>query len=410
LERKALLIVGDGMADRSIRELNGKTPLEYAYTPNMDRLAREGVCGLRSPLEPGLAAESDVANLALLGFDPMKNYLGRGVFEALGLGIKLKEGELAFRVNLATIKDGIIVDRRAGRFNWDKDEIVEALNRIEVKGAEFSFYPGVEHRGVLIVRGKRLSKWITGNDPHRTGVPPLGIRPRRNGEDELRTSKLISEFLEKAHKTLSKLEINERRIKQGLLPANFLLIRGPGVYREIEKFEERYGIKGCVVCGFPMVRGVCVAVGLDPIYVEGAIGGINTNYIGKAEAVVKCLKSYDFIYLHFKAPDTASHEGDYEGKVRVIERIDEAIGRIIDSISLDEVVISITADHATPISVRDHTGDLVPFLLYSSEIVKDDVKAFSERWAYKGGWHRIGARDLVNILLNYAVKPSFVEF
>ena len=408
--RKAILIVGDGMADRQIKELNGRSPLERAYTPNMDKLAKEGVGGLRSPYKPGKAVESDVANLILLGYDPEKCYLGRGAFEALGLGLRLEEGDLAFRVNLATVKNGVIVDRRAGRFNWDKQPIVDALDGMKINDVEVRFYPGVEHRAVVVFKGENLSRKISGNDPHKIGVSPNQIIPLEKDPAAQRTAEIVSQFVEKSAKILENLEINKKREEKGLLPANFLLLRGPGMYRKLEQFQEKYKVKGCVVCGFPLVRGVGRAIGLECIQVKGATGRINTNYIGKAEAVVRALKNYDFVFLHFKAPDTASHDGNIDQKIRVIERIDEAIGKILESVSLDELVIAVTSDHATPISVRDHTGDLVPFTMYSTEIIPDDVEAFSERHAMKGGYGTIDSTSLVDLLINFSRKPLFVEF
>ncbi|MFQ5712126.1 MAG: 2,3-bisphosphoglycerate-independent phosphoglycerate mutase [Candidatus Geothermarchaeales archaeon] len=401
--RKILVTVGDGMADRAVKDLGWRSPLEVAETPNIDLLARRGVLGVHVPLKSGVRVESEDANLSIMGYDPSKIRIRRGPIEALGRGIRLERGEIAFRTNFATVENGILVDRRAGRFNWDPKPLEEALNKIKVRGAEVKYYHSLEHRGIIVMRSKTpLSPHVSDTDPHAVGVPPIKSKPIQESGPALRTAKILNEYIEEAEKSLDKLPLNREREEQGLLPANTLITRGAGTLPDIPSFTEEYGLRGAVICGMPMIKGLARIVGLEAPDVEGATGRTDTNFDGKTEAAIKALEEFDYVYVHVKAMDSASHDGNVELKVRMIERFDGLVGKILEASPKDEVVVCITADHVTPVRLGEHRGDPVPFLVWFSEIIGDEATRFSEREAYKGGFHRIRANELMSILLEYA--------
>lgn len=410
VEKRIILIVVDGMGDRAIPELNYKTPLEVANKPTIDELTRNGLTGIIDVIGVGIPPGSAPANLALLGYDPYECYTGRGAFEALGLGLDLLPGDIAFRANFATVNDDLIVlDRRAGRYLVEGDLLAEAINDIKIESSpnvSIMFKHGVEHRGVLVLRGSGLSKDVSDTDPEKENVKILTSKPLSNTPEAIRTANILNEFTIKSFKVLSSHPANLSRISRGHKPANIILCRGAGTLPNIKKFEERYGIKGVCIAGVPLIKGVAKAVGLDVLNVEGATGGLNSNLMAKAEAAVKAAEKYDFIFLHVKGADTASHDGLIKEKIRFIEAVDEMVGRIIEGLNKYEVYLSITADHCSPIIIRDHSGDPVPVLIYGPYIVNDDVDKFSERDCLKGGLGRIRGLDLLPILLSYSSKAK----
>ncbi|NIN53611.1 MAG: 2,3-bisphosphoglycerate-independent phosphoglycerate mutase [Nitrososphaeria archaeon] len=398
---KMLMVIGDGMADRAVEEIGWRSPLEVAETPNMDLLARRGVLGFHDPLWPGLRVESEAANLSILGYDPLRNPIKRGLVEALGLEVSLERGDVALRTNFATIRNGKILDRRAGRFNWDPKPLADDLNKIEVQGGEAQFYTSVEHRGVLVLSSEEsLSADISDTDPHTTGVPPMKSVPTKKGEAAIRTTKILNEYLENVTTVLSQHPLNQEREKQDLLPANGLITRGAGTLLDIPRFLDMFGVNGAVICGFPMIKGLVRFVGLETPEVEGATGRADTNFDKKAEAAIKALEEFDFVYVHVKAIDSASHDGKVYLKMDLIEKMDSLIGRVLDA--WDDLVVCVTADHSTPLGLGDHCGDPVPFLIWFPNIIRDEAVRFSEREAYKGGFQRIRSVDLMNSILCFS--------
>ncbi len=403
--KKAILIICDGMGDRPVKEHSYATPLEAANTPNLNKLAEEGLFGLMDPISPGVRPGSDVAHLAILGYNPYECYAGRGSLEAAGAGIQLKPGDIAFRANFATASEDLtIVDRRAGRIKTGTKELAEALNQIKIEsvnGVSIEFYPTIEHRGVLIFRGEKLSKNVSDTDPHVVGVKPLKSKPLDDTIEAERTAKALNEFTEKSFQVLKNHKVNLDRVKAKEKPANIILVRGAGSYFKLKTLQEKYGVKTAAIAAVALVRGVCRIAGMDIIDVKGATGGLNTNFNGKADEAAKAIKNYDFVLLHVKATDVASHDGNFKAKVDAIENIDKTVGRLINQVDLNETYIAVTADHCTPISFKDHSGDPVPILIYGPETFHSGVKKFCEKTAPQGNLCRIKGVDIMAILTNY---------
>jgi 2,3-bisphosphoglycerate-independent phosphoglycerate mutase len=419
---KALLVICDGMADRPVPELANKTPLEIAHTPNFDWLAKHGVCGIMDPIEAGIPPGSDTAHLSLLGYNPFEVYTGRGPFEAAGAGIDLEPGDIALRANFATLDgSGVVVDRRAGRIRETKP-LEEALQQIKLKGAKVIFKSTVGHRGVLVLKGPGLSHEVSDSDPHDIGKKPASIAPvlqppefalpaypviaggvRRyvlRRSRALKTAKFLNEFSKKASEILAKHELNLERIERGQPPANCILLRGAGVVPRLAPLEERLGLRGACIAAAALVKGVCRLAGLTTPDVPGATGGVDTDLDAKASAVQKAFEDHDLVVLHIKGFDEVSHDGNVRAKVEFIERVDGILARFIDSVDF----IAVTADHTTPVSVRQHTADPTPLLIYGSNVRRDEVKSFGEREAAKGGLCRIRGRDLLPILADLMGK------
>ncbi len=396
---KILLVICDGMGDRPVTELGGMTPLEFAGTPNMDKLAREGQCGLMNVIAPGIAPGSDTAHLALLGYDPLKVYKGRGPFEAAGNGMEVERGDVAFRCNFGTLdNEGKVSDRRAGRISRGTEELAASINGMRIEDVDVIFKEGVEHRAVLILRGPGLTADITDIDPHETGVELLTSRALTpEGE---KTARILNEFTKHAHDILKEHDVNRKRLEEGKPPANAIMARGVGVAPDIPRFTEQHnGLRGAVIVGITMVEGVCRFAGLDIMEVPGATGGADTDLNAKVDATISALETYDFVLLHIKAPDVFGHDRDPEGKKDFIESIDKAIGPLTD---LPGTIICITADHSTPCSVGDHASDPVPVLIWGDGLRRDHVGSFGEREAGKGALGIIRGSDLLRILMGLA--------
>lgn len=385
------MLVLDGIADRPIKELGYKTPLEVANKPNIDNLAARGINGILDIIAPGVRPGSDVAHLSILGYDPYKYYTGRGPLEALGVGIDIKENEIAFRTNFATVNENLIVlDRRAGRI--DNGYIFdEAINRIKVDDVQIFYKTSLSHRGVLILRGKRLSDKVSDTDPHKIGVKVQEAKPLDSSMEAKRTADIINKFTKKVYEILNNHPENIKREKEGKPKANILLIRGAGKLKKVEAFESRYRMRGACVAKTAIIKGIGRLLNM---HVEDSKQKIEDRII----QALNLLKEYDFVLLNIKEGDEAGHDGDYKKKIKIIETIDKAIENIFDFIESNYFVM--LADHTTPCSVRDHTGDEVPIMIVGPEIRRDDVKKFSERDAYKGYIGRIRGLDLMNYLMN----------
>ena len=401
MARKALVLIGDGMGDRPVPELGGKTPLEAARTPNLDRIAKEGECGLMDPIAPGIRAGSDTSHLAILGYDPFECYTGRGPFEALGIGMDVKPGDIAFRCNFATVDDNLVVlDRRAGRIREGTDELAKALNEAigEIDGVKCIVKESVEHRAALILRGEGLGDKVSDVDPHEVGQRIH----KAEGEDEpsRRTARVLNEFVRRSHDVLSKHPVNEERRKRGLPPANILLPRGAGRAPHLEPFERRFGLKAAMVAEVGLIKGIGRYLGMTVPDVPGATGSHDTDVEAIAKAVLDALKGHDFVLVNLKAPDVGGHDQDPEAKVKDVELMDRLVGLILEGLDTSEVYIVLTADHSTPISVGDHSGDPAPIAIAGPDVRTDDVVEFGERACAKGGLCRIRGRDLLPILTN----------
>jgi len=389
--KKALLVIIDGAADRALKTLNGRTPLEVAHKPNIDRLAKNGITGIMDPIAPGVSVGSDTAHLAILGYDPFKTYTGRGAFEALGAGIELKPGEVAFRTNFATVDDNMkVIDRRAGRYIDEAKEFEKIINTIsleEYPDVRITFKHTVEHRGVLILSGKGLSRFIGDTDPHEVGAKVLESKPLMDTPEARKTADIVNKFTRAVYELLKDHPLNKSRVKKGLPPANILLLRGAGTLPSVEPLTKRYKVKCACIAGIALVKGVAKAVGMDIIEVPGATGGLDTDVLAKVRYAITALKHYDLVFIHYKGTDAASHDGKVWAKIRMIERIDSAIGYFIERVNLDETYIIITADHATLTEeTRNHSGDFVPILIHGPGVISDDVDKFCERACMREAW------------------------
>ena len=400
MKRKGILIILDGLGDRPIKELGGKTPLEYANTPNMDKLARIGVLGQQDPIAPGKPAGSDTAHLAIFGYDPYQTYRGRGFFEALGVGLTLDEDDLAFRVNFATIENGIVTDRRAGRISTEEaHELAKAIQENVKIPVDFIFVGATGHRAVLVLKGMAKGYRVGENDPHEAGKPPHKFEYA--DEESKKVAEILEEFVQKAHEILEKHPINEKRRKEGKPVANYLLIRGAGTYPDIPmKFTEEWKVKAAAVVATALVKGVARAIGFDVYTPEGATGEYNTNPMAKAKKAVELLNDYDFVFLHFKPTDAAGHDNNPMRKVEMIEKADEMIGYIMKNINLEKTVIAITGDHSTPCEVKNHSGDPVPLLIAGGGIRADYTEAFGERECMRGGIGRLIGKYIVPMMMD----------
>ncbi|USS41499.1 2,3-bisphosphoglycerate-independent phosphoglycerate mutase [Thermococcus aggregans] len=400
MKRKGILIILDGLGDRPIKELGEKTPLEYANTPNMDKLAKIGILGQQDPIAPGKPAGSDTAHLAIFGYDPCQTYRGRGFFEALGVGLDLDEDDLAFRVNFATIENGIITDRRAGRISTEEaHELAKAIQENVKIPVDFIFAGATGHRAVLVLKGMAKGYRVGENDPHEAGKPPHKFE--YSDEESKKVAEILEEFVKKAHEVLEKHPINEKRRKEGKPVANYLLIRGAGTYPNIPmKFTEEWKVKAAAVVATALVKGVVRAIGFDVYTPEGATGEYNTDPMAKAKKAVELLKEYDFVFLHFKPTDAAGHDNNPMKKVEMIEKADEMIGYIMENIDLEKTVIAITGDHSTPCEVKNHSGDPVPLLIAGGGVRTDDREAFGERECMRGGIGRVRGKHIVPMMMD----------
>ena len=373
--KKIMLIIMDGLGDRPNDKLGGKTPLESAYIPNMNRLVENGIGGMMYSVDQGIVCGSDTSHLSILGYDPVKYYTGRGPFEAMGLGIMVRQSDVSFRANFATRdENNIIIDRRAGRLDEDPGDLCKALS-MEIDGVEFIVKNGVEHRAALVMRGSNLSDKISDSDPHSVGKAPGTIVPK--APEGKFTADVLNKFLAKSRDILQNHPFNKKRISEGKLPANEILVRGAGITPNIDPFQSMYGMTGGYAVGIPMIRGLANLIGLQEIKVQGMTGSIDTNYKGKIKAAVEGLAKRDFVLVNVKAPDVAAHDKNPILKREVLERIDEAFYPLLDI--LEDTVVVITGDHSTSSESGEHTGDPVPIAIASNEIRTNGCTRFDEK-------------------------------
>ena len=406
---KAVLVIADGMADRPIEELGWRTPLEAACTPGLDQIAKNGVSGIIDPIAPGVPPGSDVSTLALLGYDSLKVYSGRGALEAVGSGVEVLPGDVAFRCNFATVdKNLVVLDRRAGRIaNEDATKLSASLQKVKLKksyNVTFLFKNTVQHRASLVIRGHSLSTAISDSDPEATGKPVLEVKPLDNLPEAKRTAKIVNELMQEFHKVLNEHSVNRDRAKRKLPMANMVLCRGAGTIPKINPIYEVFGVKAACVAAVPLIRGVCKVAGMKLLNVKGATGTIQTDYMAKARIAVEALKSNDFVLVHVKATDVASHDGNFKLKVEVVEKIDEMLHFMLDHVGLDSTYLAVTADHTTSCVTGNHEGDPVPVSITGPYVRRDGVAEFGERSCAKGGLNRIRGMDLMPILMGLLEK------
>jgi 2,3-bisphosphoglycerate-independent phosphoglycerate mutase len=403
-ERKVLLVIFDGLGDRPLTELGHKTPLESTPKPNLDWFAANGVNGLLDPIGPGIVAGSDTSHLALFGYDPHEVYTGRGPFEAAGVGIEMKPGDIAFRGNFASVDEDMkLTDRRAGRIREGTEELAKALDGLKLGRIQTVVRAGTEHRVALVLRGRGLSPKVTDTDPHAIGGKVLDAKPLEASAKP--TAKAVNAFMKQAHRLLKAHAVNRDRTARGEPPANIVVLRGAGIYPDLVPVPERLHLKAAGIAGVALIRGMFRTVGIDVIDVPGATGGLDTDMVAKANAALRALESYDLAVLHVKAPDLCGHDGNASEKIRVIERMDAMMGHLKAGLRSD-VVVGITADHSTPVAVKDHSADPVPVTILGEGVRVDDVVNFDERSVARGALGRMRGQDLMNVLMDVANRSE----
>jgi len=372
---KYILIVGDGMADYPLDELEGKTPLQAANTPNMDRMAREGIVGTAKTIPDGMSPGSDVANLAVMGYDPEKYYSGRAPLEAASMGIRLESDEIAFRCNLVTVENGIMKDYSGGHISTPEAQgLIEAVDA-SLGNERVKFHAGVSYRHLMVLKEDVLPICTPPHDISDRAIVPF--LPQGSGSEMLRELMFASCSVLEAH------EINHNRIREGKNPANMIWLWGYGKPIKMPTLKQRFGLSGGVISAVDLVRGIGQCAGLRSIAVPGITGYYDTNYIGKAEYALDALKNDDFVFIHIEAPDEASHNGDLAAKIKAIEDIDEKVlGTILNHIP-DRARILLLPDHETPISTKTHASGHVPFVIWGDGIKPDGILSYDEDSAQK---------------------------
>jgi 2,3-bisphosphoglycerate-independent phosphoglycerate mutase len=379
---KIVLIVLDGVGGLP-HPKTGKTELESAKTPNLDKLAREGICGMIDPVSPGITPGSAPGHLALFGYDPVRYTVGRGVLEALGIDFELKEGDVAARGNFCTVNgEGIITDRRAGRISTEQcAEQCRLLDGAIIEEASISVVPVKEHRFVAVFRGSNLSDGLSDSDPQKEGLLPKAVEAIET--DAAKSARIVNKFIAKAEKSL-----------KGREPTNMVLLRGFASYPDFPKMSDVFALKPAAIAVYPMYRGLTKVVGMDTLpagkTIEDQFFTLAEHYGG-----------YDFFFLHIKGTDSAGEDGDFSRKVSVIEDVDRALPRLF---TLKPDVIVVTADHSSPATLKGHSWHPVPFLLNSKWCRPDDVLEFSEHACTSGALSRFPATEVLPLALANALK------
>ncbi len=376
---KYIVVVGDGMADYGLSELEGKTPLCAARKPNIDLIAENGLCGCLKTVPGRLEPGSDIANMSILGYNPLKYYSGRGPFEALSRGIELRKGEIAFRCNLVTVDEGLMVDYSAGHIKTEEARsVIERLNE-KMCSEGVRFYPGVSYRHIMVIGEEALGadgaklKCIP---PHDISGKPISANlPAGKG------SKVLIKLMRKSADILHDTDINSVRLDLRENPANMIWLWGAGKLPEIPLFKEKFGLDAAIISAVDLLKGIGKALGMDVIDVPGATGYYDTDYEAKAEYALNALSKNDLVFIHVEAPDEAGHNGDLREKIRAIENIDEKIVKKISEhfSEASDYRILFLCDHATPISLKTHTRDPVPFCMSGKGIKKDAFTSYDEQ-------------------------------
>lgn len=398
---KYIVILCDGMADEPLEELGGRTPLEAARTENMDRIAKSSEIGMVQTVPGGMAPGSDTANLSVIGYDPRKYYTGRSPLEALSIGAPMEPSDVSFRCNLVTLseeeenyEDRHILDHSSDEISTEEAaELIRALSE-GLKRDGYTFYVGTSYRHLLIQKNGTVVELTAPHD----------ILTKRIGE-YLPEDEVLREMMIKSYDILKDHPINVKRRAEGKNPANSAWFWGAGTRPMLTSFEEKNGVKGAMISAVDLLKGIAAGAGMHNIIVEGANGGLNTNYSGKAETAVKALTEdgFDFVYVHIEAPDEMGHQGSVERKIQAIENIDEKIigpvNRALDAEGTAYRML-ILPDHPTPIRVRTHTSDPVPYLLYDSTKAMDGMDTYSEKTGRETGIFEKEGYHLIDHLLS----------
>lgn len=397
---KYAILVGDGMADYPVAELRNRTPLEVARTPNMDLLAAGGMGGLVRTIPDGMEPGSDVANLSIMGIDPSRHYTGRGPLEAASMGIEVGEDEIAFRCNLVTVSDDVMVDYSGGHISSGEGRLLIELLGEKFAGRGVRFFPGVSYRNLMLAPERLLQE----NGGALRCVPPHDITGKSTRENypSGKGGRLLREIMQASYLILSQHPVNKVKIDLGENPANMIWLWGGGKRPSFGTFEEERGLSGAVISAVDLIKGIGKLLGFEVIDVPGATGYYDTDYLGKATAALDALERVDCVLVHVEAADEAGHNGDRTEKVRAIENFDaKVVGTILNGLrGTGDFRIMVLPDHATPLSLRTHADDPVPFCIYGTGIAPDGMPAFNERAAAKGSLNvEEGFRLLDRLLL-----------
>lgn len=421
--KKILYIVLDGLGDLPIGELGNKTPLEAAVTPSLDRLAQRGKTGLVYPVAKGIAPESDIAVISLLGYDAHKYYTGRGPLESFAEGLKVNDGDAAFRVNFATVSEDskTIKDRRVGRdlTSEEASALAKEINsKTTLSNATFEFKNTIGHRGVLVIRGmhNKLSGWITNTDPayDREGV--FGVAKEKfenlvsvsvpmpgyeDSPEAKASAEALNEFTQRSHKALNDSALNKKRIADGKLPANIILSRDAGDrLPQFPKINSLYNLKFGSFVEMPVERGIALLTGMEIIDVPSSSGHLDVDYPVWAKIALESVNKYDGIYVHIKGPDEPAHDGNFQKKKEIIEAIDKFFfANLLPKLDTADTIIAVTADHSTVCKIKAHSSDPVPLLISGGNIRPDGSLSFSEKAAGLGSIGEIKGQEIMPLLV-----------
>jgi 2,3-bisphosphoglycerate-independent phosphoglycerate mutase len=394
---KYVILIGDGMADYPLKELDNKTPLQVAKKPNMDKLASMGCSGFLKTVPDDMDPGSDVANLSIMGYDPEEYYTGRGPLEAASMGVNLSKNDVAFRCNLITENNGILDDFNAGHItSSESKDLIDILNKnYDDLG---TFYHGISYRNLFVFSKKESSNLKT--------TPPHDIVGEKISENIIQPETddnaiLLNKLMEESRETLINSEVNQKRLNEGKKPANRIWLWGQGPAPEIDNFLEKYSLKGATITGVDLIKGIGLYLGLNNIEVPGATGYFDTDYSAKGKYAADALKDHDIIFVHVEAPDEAGHAGDLEEKIKAIEEIDfKILGPLMEALKdYEEYSLVLLPDHATPIDIGTHTMDPVPYVVFSTNLKPDSVQEYDEFSCKNGSLGIDVAHNLINNLI-----------
>ncbi len=394
---KYIVVLGDGMADRPLAELNGKTPLEVAKKPNIDALCAVSQVGLVKTVPDGMKPGSDVANLSVIGYDPRACYTGRSPLEALSIGVAMSDTDVALRTNLVTLSSrdlasATMVDYSAGEISTDEaKELIKAVDEA-FSHQEFSFFAGVSYRHCLIWDKGSVDVKLT--PPHDiSGKAVYDYLPSGDNSEALR------KMIELSYDVLANHPVNLARVKAGKNPATHIWFWGAGTKPSLEDFYTLYGIRGGIISAVDLLKGIAIGANMHSIDVEGATGNLDTNWRGKADAALDALNNgLDYIYIHMEAPDEMGHQGSIEKKIKAIEYVDQVVGWLIDGLSGQEYRMVIVPDHATPIEIKTHASEPVPYMIYDSTKKYQGRVNYTEKLVQDGVFFEHGT-DIIKALL-----------
>ena len=398
---KYIVMLGDGMADYPVEQLGNKTPLEVAKKPNIDKMAKKATLGMVKTVPPTLKPGSDVANLAAMGYNPLDCYTGRSPLEAVSIGIDMNDTDVAFRCNLVTLSDEpaycdkVMVDYSSDEITTkESTELIKAINEA-FKTDKIEFFAGISYRHCMIWHEGPVNLNLT---------PPHDISDKKI-TDYLPKNDVVKTMMEKSYNVLKNHPINIDRVKRGLYPANSIWLWGEGTKPRVSNFFKNFGLKGSVISAVDLIKGIGICAGMDVVEVEGATGNIDTNFVGKGKAALnELLRGQDFVYIHVEAPDECGHRGEVENKVKSIELIDkDIVGPLIKGLEEagEEYTMLVMPDHPTPLAIKTHVSDPIPFLIYrSNHQIDSGIDTYTENTCKSTGLYIDKGYKLMDKVIN----------